>query len=426
MSARLPAGQSGRESHAPVLERTAADYARLVCDAVLDERGFVRAVFRGRLRGRPVAWQRVVLRPVLVKDRPHIQFTYYDAARSVDKNLEAPAAAAELHALLRLPFRSVHVETTNRTLQITANRRGSFAVRSNAKKSPAARTLAHDRQKRLPLPPGRPDDYLVAVGIMAEDGRVRAERYDKFRQINDFVRLLGQLVSATDDQFQVRRIVDFGCGNAYLTFAVHHYFRNLRGQAVEMVGVDERERPLVAHRAKAAQLGWDGLTFVAGRIADFQPSHPPDLVLSLHACDTATDDALARAIEWKSRYVLSVPCCHHDLQVQLRAQSEVTPLRPIYRYGALAERLGDVLTDTLRALALRICGYRTDVVQFVSSEHSAKNLMIRAARAGQIADPATVAEYVRLRDFLQVTPFLERRLGGEFQTKLAGTAGPSG
>jgi len=256
MSARLPAGRSGRELHAPIAARTAADYARLISDAVLDERRFVRAAFSGRLRGRSVAWQRVVLRPILVKGRQHIQFTYYDAARSLDKNLEGPAAAAELRALLRLPFRSVHVETTDSTLQITANRRGSYAVHRIDKVAPAARTLAHDRQKRLPLPPGRSDDYLVAVGFMSEDGRVRAERYDKSRQINEFVRLLGRLVTDADDQCQPRRIVDFGCGNAYLTFAVYHYFRNVRGLAVQLIGVDEREQPLAAHRAKVAQLGW--------------------------------------------------------------------------------------------------------------------------------------------------------------------------
>jgi hypothetical protein len=279
--------------------------------------------------------------------------------------------------------------------------------------------LSHDRQKHLPLPPGQRDDYLIATGIMNEDGRVRADRYDKFRQINEFLRLLGQTVALENEQFRPHYVADFGCGNAYLTFATYHYFNNVLGYPVAMCGVDAREEPLVMHRAKAAKLQWDGLTFEVSTIAAFAPPQVPDLVLSLHACDTATDDAIARAIQWKSRYVLSVPCCHHDLQQQLRTKVDDTALKPVYRYGMLAERLGDVLTDTMRALILRICGYRCDVVQFVSSEHTAKNLMIRAARAGRIGDPAVVEEYRRLKDFLGIAPFLERLLGPEFQDLLA-------
>jgi SAM-dependent methyltransferase len=394
----------------PSSNRVEPDHHALVERAVLDERRFVRALFTGRLPGHPLEWKRVLIRPVSVKGRPHVQFTYYDPAKSVDRNLRGAAARDELRSLLRMPFRNVHVETTERTIQINLSRKGRPVVKTTHRPAPAARSLTHDRQKRLPLPPGTPDAYLVAVGIMTEDGRVRAERHDKFRQINEFVRLLGQTVSSGEERFRPTCVVDFGCGNAYLTFATYHYLRNVLGLSIRMYGVDAREAPLITHREKAAQLGWDGLRFVASTIEDFDPPEAPDLVVSLHACDTATDDALARAIGWQSRYVLSVPCCHHDLQVQLRERRDATPLRPVYRYGVLAERLGDVLTDTLRALLLRLYGYRCDVVQFVSSEHTAKNLMLRAARSGAVGDPAIADEYRRLRDFLQVTPALERLL----------------
>jgi hypothetical protein len=291
--------------------------------------------------------------------------------------------------------------------------------------------LAHDRQKRVPLPSGKRDEYLVAVGIMTPEGRVKAERYDKFRQVNEFLRLLGQTVSAGDGEQRPEgpegpegqlpdSIVDLGCGNAYLTFATYHYFRDLLAHPVAMCGVDVSGDLLEGHRAKTARLGWEGLTFVAGTISDFSPARPPDLVLALHACDTATDDAIARTIGWRSRLLLSVPCCHHDLQQQLRKREDATALKPVYRYGVLAERLGDVVTDTLRALILRICGYRCDVVQFVSPEHTAKNLMIRATRTGRIGDPVAVEEYLRLRAFLGVTPYLERILGDELRVALAG------
>lgn len=405
--------QPSEEGHGPDVE-----YQRLVEEGVLDERRFVRAVFSGRRRGHAVPWERVVLRPVEIKGRPHVQFTYHGAARSVDRNRAGPAVREELATALRLPFRSFFVELTDREVHVTFNKRGEVAVHSVKKATPVPRAVTHDRQKRRPLPEGEPEAYLVASGIMAPDGRVKADKYDKFRQINEFVKLLDQVVTKQGGHALPESIVDFGCGNAYLTFAAYHYFRDLLRHPVVLCGVDVKGELLEAHRAEAAALGWDGLTFAADTIATYAPPRAPDLVLSLHACDTATDDALARAIQWRSRYVLSVPCCQHELQRQLRDREDTTALRPVYRYGILAERLGDVLTDTLRALTLRICGYRCDVVQFVTSEHTAKNVMIRATRTGRTGDAAVVDEYLRLRDFLGVTPYLERLLGGEFEAAL--------
>src|SRR6266511_3378125 len=170
MSARLPTGHAGSDQHAPNPTPTTVDHLHLIRDCLLDEQRFVRAVFSGRLRGRSVPWKRVVLRPITVKGRLHVQFTYYDDARSVDRNLEGSACAAELRQLLRLPFRNIHVETVDRIIQLNASRRGEFSIRSTARAAPAARPLEHDRRKHLPLPPGERDDYLVAVGIMSESG----------------------------------------------------------------------------------------------------------------------------------------------------------------------------------------------------------------------------------------------------------------
>jgi Ser/Thr protein kinase RdoA (MazF antagonist) len=410
-----PAAAPDGDGDAPHAE---PEHHRLIRDGVLDAQRFVRAAFSGRRRGHPLAWERLVIRPVEVRGRARVQFTYHDARRSVDRNLAGRALRDELAAALRLPFRSVFVELTDRELHVTFNKRGEVAVRSVRKTEPVARTLAHDHQKRQPLPAGAPDPYLIATGVMAPDGRVRPDKYDKFRQVNEFLRLLDQLVTRPGGALP-DTVVDLGCGNAYLTFAAYHHFRHRHGHPVALCGVDAQGPLLVAHREAAARLGWDALTFVESAIADYAPPRAPDLVLALHACDTATDDALARAIRWRSRYVLSVPCCQHALQQQLRTRDDATALRPVYRDGILAERLGDVLTDTLRALILRICGYATDVVQFVASEHTAKNLMLRAARTARPGDPAAVAEYVRLRDFLGVTPYLERLLGAELAAALA-------
>jgi SAM-dependent methyltransferase len=396
------------------------DHNAVVREAVLDELRFVRAVFSAPRRGNAMPWKRVVLRPVVIKGTQQVQFTYYDEAKSLDKNRTGSALQEEVASVLGMPFRNILLELVDEHMQILVGRKGNARVTSTKKAEVPDRVLTHDRRKQLPLPAGVRDDYLVATGVMDENGRVKADKQDKFRQVNEFLRLLDQTVARREEQFHPKYVVDLGCGNAYLTFAAYHYFVNVLHQPVEMCGVDVREEPLVRHRARAAALGWDRLTFARATIVDFAPSAAPDVVLSLHACDTATDHAIARAIRWQSRHVLSVPCCHHELQHQLQTRERATPLGSVYRHGVLAERLGDIFTDTFRALILRIFGYRCDIVQFVSSEHTAKNLMIRGARAGRVADPRVVEEYARLKEFLGVTPFLERLLGPELEGVVGG------
>lgn len=317
------------------------DHKDLVKEAVMDEHRFVRAVFSAPLRGRSTPWKKIVLRPVEIKGAQHVQFTYYDEAKSVDRNRAGADIQEELASVLLMPFRDIHVELVDRDLQVFVPRKGNVRVKMTKKATPVDRVLTHDRQKRLPLPTSGPDEYLRAVGITGADGRVRADRQDKLRQVNEFLRLLAQTIATPAEQFHPRYIVDLGCGNAYLTFAVYHYFTNVLHESVEMIGVDVRDDPLSRHRAKATELGWSGLRFERAAITDFQPLHVPDLVMSLHACDTATDDAIARAIKWQSRYVLSVPCCHHDLQQQLRQREDTTPLGadiPIWCIGGATRR----------------------------------------------------------------------------------------
>src|SRR5205823_7340018 len=203
-----------------------------------------------------------------------------------------------------------------------------------------------------------------------------------------------------------------------LTFATYHYFANVLGLETRMVGIDVQASLLERQAANAQTLGWDNLTFEATRIIDYKPDVPPDVVLALHACDTATHEAIAQGIRWGSKLIVAAPCCHHELQEQLRHQSCPAPFTPVSRYGILGERLGDILTDTFRALVLRIMGYRTDVVEFVSTEHMAQNLMIRAVGGLPVGDPKFVREYQELKEYWQVTPYFERWLGESFSLDL--------
>jgi len=210
-------------------------------------------------------------------------------------------------------------------------------------------------------------------------------------------------------------LVDFGCGSAHLTFATYHYLHEILGKQVEITGVDLKEKLINRSNRIAYDLGWHTLRFEHGTIADYQADPPPDIVVALHACDTATDDALAQGARWRSPVILAAPCCHHDLQAQLDAQPTPEVFSPVLRYGLLHERMGDILTDSFRALILRMLGYSVDVMEFVAPDHTPKNLLIRAVRTGEVGSPTVIEEYQRLKDYWQVTPYLHNLLASELE-----------
>jgi hypothetical protein len=253
-----------------------------------------------------------------------------------------------------------------------------------------------------------------ALGLSDHEGRMKPSRQGKYRQVEEFLRILdasiteaiakGHLRTPTADE--PLQIVDLGCGNAYLTFVTHRYLTHVRGLPVHLVGIDQREQSRAHNEQIAAGLGVDA-TFVASSIGEARPGVPPDVVLALHACDTATDDALARAIEWEAPLVLAAPCCHHDIAAQLRAHPTPAPYAMLTRHGILRERLADTLTDGLRASLLRSEGYRVDVMQFVGSQHTPRNTLLRGVRTGGSRGGTARQEY----DDLVTTWGVRPRLG---------------
>jgi SAM-dependent methyltransferase len=310
--------------------------------------------------------------------------------------------------VLALPFSQLHVQSTTGDLHVRITKKGRALIRrGKASRREREPVLAHDRRKPYPIPADGHDSFLQAIGIMGRSGSVRAAMQGKFRQINEFLRLMEQMLSPEDLAERPLEIVDCGCGNAYLTFAAYHYLNDIKGIPAHVVGVDTNEEIIAKCRDLSASLGWEAVEFRVSRIREFAPERPPDLVLSLHACDTATDEAIAQGVHWGSRFILAAPCCQHELHDTLRA-----PLfQPVLRHGILKERTADILTDAFRALVLRIMGYRTDVVQFVDPEHTAKNLMIRAKKGLKLGDKAHVREYERLKEFWGVEPCIEGLLG---------------
>jgi SAM-dependent methyltransferase len=252
--------------------------------------------------------------------------------------------------------------------------------------------------------------FLEVLGL-ASGGSVKPTGQRKFRQINEFLRAV--LETQGIDSIlgeQPVRVIDFGCGNAYLTFAVYHYLHEVLGVPCEVHGVDRDTALMERANERAAQLGWTGLTFSQGNIGDAPVAWAPHIVIALHACDTATDDVLARAVDWGAPLVLVSPCCHHDVQRQLKVSSSPTDYSSIVRKGLLKERLGDVLTDSLRCDVLGLLGYQSEVIEFVSLEHTAKNLLIRARLTGNKPGPEQIEQYTSLRDQWNLEPYLERAL----------------
>ena len=389
---------------------------------LLDPDALVRAVASGKQKGTTPAWRRVELRYVDLKSGRHLQVTVYDATQAHTRNHavaplgEQSEARDAVDALLDEPFANWHVETTTQSHQLRVTKPQTAVVHTKDRDEQVEAERGHDRDKERLLPAD--DPLFRALGLADGDGRIKPSRQAKVRQVEEFLRLLDAALTAALDKGHLRRptaddplrIVDLGCGNAYLTFAAHRFLSDVRGLPVRLTGVDVKEQSREHNTAVAAELGVDAgrdVRFVVGTISGAVVEPAPEVVLALHACDTATDEALARAVEWEAPLVLAAPCCHHDVAAQLRKAPTPAPYAMLTRHGILRERLADTLTDALRASLLRQQGYRVDVVQFVESRHTPRNTMLRAIRTGgPVAGGGLRKEYDELVASWGITPRL--------------------
>ena len=389
------------------MPETLADALAAIRPRLLDPETLVRAVASGRRRGvDPPPDQRIELRPVDLKTGRRLLLARWDGTQTRTEHVEyGVPAELKVDDVLAETFGHWHVETTTETLQVRVTKKGAAQVHRHA--ADREQDTAHDRVARTLL---APDDPLFgAIGASA----------DKRRQVEAFLRVLDPGLDDVSDWPPSRplRVVDLGCGNAALTLATYAHLVRNRGWAAHVTGVDEKAQAR-SHNTEAAEaLGWAASTeFVEGRIGDVELAEAPDLVLALHACDTATDDALAQAVRWEAPLILAAPCCHHDIQRQLAAAGGVAaapqPYGPLVRHGILRERFADVLTDALRASLLRLAGYRVDVVEFVDSRHTPRNALIRAVRTGARPKVEQIEEYRALTSAWRVRPALEVLLNG--------------
>ncbi|MGN6250481.1 MAG: methyltransferase [Marmoricola sp.] len=379
--------------------------------ALLDDATLVRAVASGRRRGTEPRWRRLEVRYVDLRAGRHLQVTAYDETQAHTLNHADPAEVVD--GLLAEPFSSWHVETAEETLQVRITKKGRPLVHRSRRTEAVAPEHGHDRTKARLLSPDHP--LLRELGIADGEGRVKPSRQAKYRQVEELARALD--VALADAGPHLRRataedplrVVDLGCGNAYLTFAAVALLDE-RGIPAVVTGVDVKEQARRHNTEAAERLGWaDRTAFVVGSIGEVALDPAPEVVLALHACDTATDDALARAVGWDARVVLAAPCCHHDVARQLRDRPPPAPYDLLVRDGILRERTADTLTDALRAALLRAEGYRVDVVEFVDSRHTPRNTLLRAVRTGA---PTSRDEYDELTATWQLHPRLGELLDG--------------
>lgn len=379
------------------------NYREMLQQAALDETTFVQMTFKGDISN-TLPWRIVTIRPVQIKQRRHLQFAHFSAKQDITKNYEGAEAESHLRELLGMPFHSIHIRSTMEELNVQITKKGKAIVHRSAPIKPHLEAVNHDRWKDWPIPASLPDPFLQKIGIQTNDGRIKADMQDKFAQINEFLKLLDHTGALTTFEHSPIHILDCGAGSAHLTFATYHYLNTIRQIPAHLSGVDVNAELMTRSNSYSHELGLGDACFYASPIIEHVPQHAPDIVLALHACDTATDEALALGIKYGASIIMTAPCCHKHLHQQLESRP---PFEPVMRQGILKQRMGDILTDSFRALLLRMMGYKTDVVEFISSEHTGRNLMIRAVKRTAPGEAEFVKEYADLKAFWGVTPYLE-------------------
>lgn len=323
---------------------------------------------------------KVRVRPVMLKGGMVFQAEELTEKQAFHRNLTREEGVSYLLGLMESGFKQAEVESSRGQARVLVGKKGtvSIKVKKNQQKMVAAPNVAsHNRQKRYILEEGKPVAFLEDLGVMTADGKVVRSHYDKFRQINRFLEFIEDILPRLDKSRE-NVIIDFGCGKSYLTFAMYYYLHELKGYEVRIIGLDLKQDVINHCNRLSVAYGFDKLKFYHGDIASYDGVDHVDMVVTLHACDTATDYALEKAVKWDASVILSVPCCQHELNKQM--DNEL--LRPVLQYGLIKERMAALYTDALRAEILENRGYRTQILEFIDMEHTPKNILIRAVKQG--------------------------------------------
>ena len=352
---------------------------------------------------------KIRVRPLEKKGELYFQLESFTKTQAFHENLTAKDACRKIAGVMDR-FGQMQIETVGEECTVLVSKKGKVTVRRKKRKTearPADRS--HNRKKHYILEEGVPVPFLRDLGVMTEDGKIVRTKTDKFRQINRFLEFIEDILPRLEKGRELT-ILDFGCGKSYLTFAMYHYLHELRGYDIRIIGLDLK-KDVIDHCGKLAEkYGYDKLTFLVGDIADYDGVDRVDMVVTLHACDTATDYALAKAVGWGAEVILSVPCCQHELNAQFAARDGCAEvLAPVMDYGLLRERFAALATDGLRAKYLEREGYETQVLEFIDMEHTPKNILLRAVKTGR-KDGRAAEEIRKCIEFLGAAPTLGRLL----------------
>ncbi|TQR21539.1 class I SAM-dependent methyltransferase [Psychrobacillus vulpis] len=371
-------------------------------DQLLNKQLIAATISQPRAKSNEV--KRVKLKPIEIKKIYHIQLEYQYERILKHENITLDELSNSLDELLE-QFRQIHADFTSEKVQIQLSKKNKVMWKSEKTDSAKTVNLSHNRKKNYLLDENTPYPFLIRLGVQSTDGKVKKQKYDKFKQINRFVEFIDDALVHLPKDRPVR-ILDFGSGKSYLTFALYHYLKIERGLDIKVTGLDLKKEVIEECAIIAEDLGYDQLEFLVGDINDYNDETAVDMVVTLHACDVATDMALARAVKWGASVILSVPCCQHELNRQLQAPA----LDIMLKHGLIKERFAALATDSIRAEILTIVGYEAQLVEFIDMENTPKNILIRAYKTGKKQTAEQLKSYQQFKQMLNANPFLENEL----------------
>ena len=348
---------------------------------------------------------KIKVRPVAMKDNIEYQVSEFIGRKVFHKNYKKDELKKKITDWMQEDYKQAQFTMTDATAQILSGKHSQTVKYKKCKEVRVQRGLSHNRTKRYILPEGTPVGFLIDLGVMTKEGKIVRQKYDKYRQINRFLEFVEDILPQLSKERE-QTIIDFGCGKSYLTFAMYYYLKELKGYDIRIIGLDLKEDVIAHCNELKDKYGYGKLSFLVGDIASYTDVDAVDMVVTLHACDTATDYALAKAVQWGAKVILSVPCCQHEANKMM--ENEL--LQPVLQYGILKERMAAIMTDAVRANLLTAKGYDTQILEFIDMEHTPKNLLIRAVYTGK--DSENAAEALKnMEEALHLNLTLNKLLG---------------
>lgn len=350
---------------------------------------------------------KIKVRPVMIRDSLYFQVSRYTDKQVFHENMTAEDALETLSGWILHDFRQAQIRMQDEMVTVLVSKKGKATVKSKKAACIETHNLEHNRKKQYIIEEGTAVPFMIDLGVMTESGKIIRTRYDKYRQINRFLEFIEDILPELPTDRTVH-IIDFGCGKSYLTFAMYYYLKVLKHYDIRITGLDLKQKVIEDCQALADRYGYDGLQFLCGDIADYNGTDEVDMVVTLHACDTATDYALYKAVKWHASVILSVPCCQHELNRKMQCET----LSGAFQYGLIKERTAALMTDAMRGQLLEMKGYKTQLLEFIDMEHTPKNILIRGVKSKGLLPKAArkqqMENYQKCRDFFGAELTLEK------------------